>query len=62
MEWFENEDFWRDFYPYMFSAERFAAAVEEVNRITALPRSMVALYSIFAVDRQVVPATHVHPQ
>jgi hypothetical protein len=35
MEWFENEDFWRDFYPYMFSAERFAAAVEEVNRITA---------------------------
>lgn len=36
MEWFENDDFWRDFYPYMFSAERFAAAPEEVNRILAL--------------------------
>jgi SAM-dependent methyltransferase len=36
MEWFESEDFWRDFYPYMFSAERFAAAKEEVDRIMAL--------------------------
>jgi 2-polyprenyl-3-methyl-5-hydroxy-6-metoxy-1,4-benzoquinol methylase len=36
MEWFESEDFWRDFYPYMFSAERFAAAKEEVSRIMAL--------------------------
>jgi SAM-dependent methyltransferase len=38
MEWFESENFWRDFYPYMFSAERFAAAKEEVNRIVALTR------------------------
>ncbi len=36
MEWFESEDFWRDFYPYMFSPERFAAAKEEVSRIVAL--------------------------
>src|SRR5580765_1059910 len=36
MEWFENEDFWRDLYPYMFSEERFSAAGEEVNRIMAL--------------------------
>jgi len=36
MEWFENEDFWRDLYPYMFSEERFSAAREEVNRIMAL--------------------------
>jgi SAM-dependent methyltransferase len=36
MEWFETEDFWRDFYPYMFSAERFSAAKEEVSRIMAL--------------------------
>jgi len=28
MEWFESEDFWRDFYPYMFPPERFAAAKE----------------------------------
>ncbi len=36
MEWFENEDFWRDFYPYMFPPERFAAAKEEVSRIVTL--------------------------
>jgi SAM-dependent methyltransferase len=36
MEWFESEDFWRDFYPYMFSEERFAAAKDEVSRILAL--------------------------
>jgi SAM-dependent methyltransferase len=36
MEWFENEDFWRDLYPWMFSAERFAAAKDEVSRIIAL--------------------------
>ncbi|HUD68552.1 MAG TPA: class I SAM-dependent methyltransferase [Candidatus Sulfotelmatobacter sp.] len=36
MDWFENEDFWRDFYPYMFPPERFSAAKEEVNRIVTL--------------------------
>jgi len=36
MEWFENEDFWRDFYSYMFPPERFSAAKEEVTRILAL--------------------------
>ena len=36
MEWFENEDFWREFYGYMFSAARFAAAPEEAGRIISL--------------------------
>jgi SAM-dependent methyltransferase len=36
MEWFENEDFWGDFYSFMFPPERFAAAKEEVSRIVAL--------------------------
>lgn len=36
MEWFESEDFWRDFYVYMFSPDRFAAAKEEVSQIIAL--------------------------
>jgi hypothetical protein len=36
MEWFENDDFWRDFYPFMFSDERFAATPDEVSRIPAL--------------------------
>src|ERR1700727_700124 len=39
MEWFESEDFWREFYSYMFSAERFAAAKDEVSRIMALTQS-----------------------
>jgi hypothetical protein len=38
MEWFENEDFWRSFYGYMFSAERFAAVPDEVTRILALTK------------------------
>jgi hypothetical protein len=36
MEWFESEDFWRDFYPYMFPPERFLAAQDEVSRIVDL--------------------------
>jgi SAM-dependent methyltransferase len=36
MEWFENDDFWRDFYPFMFAEERFAATPDEVGRILAL--------------------------
>lgn len=36
MDWFESDDFWRDFYSFMFSPERFAAAKDEVSRIMAL--------------------------
>jgi SAM-dependent methyltransferase len=36
MEWFENDDFWRDFYPFMFADERFAATPDELDRILAL--------------------------
>jgi len=36
MEWFENGDFWRDFYPFMFPPERFAAAKDDVARILTL--------------------------
>jgi SAM-dependent methyltransferase len=36
MEWFEDDEFWRDFYPYIFSAERFAAAPAEVSSTMAL--------------------------
>jgi SAM-dependent methyltransferase len=36
MEWFESDEFWRDFYPYMFPAERFAAAKDDVARIITL--------------------------
>src|SRR5215831_11311976 len=36
MSWFEDEDFWRDLYPYMFHADRYAAATGEVEQILAL--------------------------
>ena len=36
MEWFEDEEFWRELYPYMFPAERFAVAGEQVDQILAL--------------------------
>ena len=39
MEWFEDEDFWRELYPYMFPAERFAMAAEQVEQILALAGS-----------------------
>ena len=36
MQWFENDVFWRTFYPYMFDERRLSAAPEEVDRILAL--------------------------
>lgn len=36
MQWFENEDFWRELYPYMFPPDRFAAAPADVTKILAL--------------------------
>jgi len=36
MEWFEDEEFWRELYPYMFPAERFQMAAEQVDQVLAL--------------------------
>ena len=36
MEWFEDEDFWRELYPYMFPPERFQAAAKEVECLLQL--------------------------
>lgn len=35
-EWFEDESFWREVYPYTFSKERFDASMEEVEKIVGL--------------------------
>jgi SAM-dependent methyltransferase len=35
-EWFENEDFWREMYPYMFDEQQFATADKEVRKILRL--------------------------
>src|SRR5271157_1214208 len=36
MEWFEDEEFWRELYPYMFPPERMAAVGAEVDQVLAL--------------------------
>lgn len=36
MEWFENDEFWRELYPYMFPPDRLAAATEQVTQLLAL--------------------------
>jgi SAM-dependent methyltransferase len=38
MEWFEDEDFWRDLYPAMFPPDRFEVADQQVNQIVELIR------------------------
>ncbi len=35
-EWFDNEDFWRDFYPVMFPRSRFDSAADEIDKVIAL--------------------------
>jgi SAM-dependent methyltransferase len=37
-EWFENESFWKETYPYMFFPERFKIADEQVAKILKLTR------------------------
>ena len=36
MDWFADDAFWREFYPYMFPPERFAASGEQVEQILKL--------------------------
>ncbi len=36
MDWFKNEDFWRELYPFMFSEQRFASARQEMDEVLAL--------------------------
>jgi SAM-dependent methyltransferase len=36
MRWFENDEFWRAFYPWMFQERRFQSAPEEVEQMLAL--------------------------
>ena len=35
-EWFEDESFWRELYPYMFDDNRFAQADEQVRKVLKL--------------------------
>jgi SAM-dependent methyltransferase len=35
-EWFDNEDFWKDFYPFLFSDSKFEEAYRDLEKIIAL--------------------------
>jgi|SRR5215469_1413844 len=37
-EWFDNESFWRELYPFMFSKERMAVAEEQIEKALALAK------------------------
>ena len=37
-EWFDNESFWRELYPFMFPEERFADADEQMTKVLALTK------------------------
>ena len=50
MEWFEDEEFWRGLYPYMFPAERMAAW--EAAAVSAVgPRGSLLVYGADVVHR-----------
>jgi hypothetical protein len=36
MDWFADEEFWRDLYPAMFPPDRFAAADQQVKQVLDL--------------------------
>jgi SAM-dependent methyltransferase len=38
MDWFDDETFWRELYPYMFPPERFAVAGEQADQLIALTK------------------------
>jgi SAM-dependent methyltransferase len=38
MEWFRNEEFWREFFPVLFPLESFARASDEVRDLLALTK------------------------
>ena len=37
-EWFDDEAFWRDLYPFMFPEARFAGTAEQTDKLLALTR------------------------
>lgn len=37
-EWFDDDSFWRDLYPFLFSEQRFAAAAKQVAQALALAK------------------------
>ncbi len=54
MEWYENEQFWRDLYPYMFPKERIRNALEEVEKILG----MVDMKEGHVLDMATGPGRH----
>ena len=37
-EWFDNDSFWRELYPFMFPEKRFADAEEQMTKALALTK------------------------
>jgi SAM-dependent methyltransferase len=56
-EWFDDETFWRDLYPFIFPEERFAKAPEQVEKVLALtePTGKAALDLCCGPGRCAIP-------
>ena len=37
-EWFDDDSFWRDFYPFLFTEKRFADTAEQVDKALELTK------------------------
>ncbi len=37
-EWFDDDSFWQDLYPFMFPEQRFASTAEQIEKILALTK------------------------
>ena len=55
--WFEDESFWQDFYGFMFPAERFAAAEQEIDKALKL----IDLHGRRVLDLACGPGRHSIP-
>jgi SAM-dependent methyltransferase len=45
LEWFDDDDFWQELYPFLFTEQRFTEAFEQIEKILILtkPRGKTAL-------------------
>lgn len=57
MEWFQDEDFWRELFPVMFPAERFEAASGQVDQILNLSGVETGACWTYVADLAATPAS-----
>ena len=56
-EWFDDDPFWRELYPFMFPEKRFAAAAAQIGKVLKLtkPKGKVVLDLCCGPSRWAIP-------